>query len=165
MANFQEVENTVLDNNLKNRCIKKDYEGIHDRFLRDDVFRRRMIENNGDEKVCRAWDVLADEDHTYHLSEQEYFYCKNIWWLHSTKSGSNTLPLRNRSDFKHALSTSKRLHQEAGGEQIEPDSVLEVQTKEIGIEFLLYLVFGKIPGGLPENSKKKVKKDEANKGL
>ena len=36
---------------------------------------------------------------------------------------------------------------------------------EIGIEFLLYLVFGKIPGGLPENSKKKVKKDEATRNL
>ena len=49
------------------------YEGIHDRFLRDDVFRRRMIENNRDEKVCRAWDVFADEDHTYHMSQEEYF--------------------------------------------------------------------------------------------
>ena len=29
-----------------------------------------MIENNRDEEVCRRWDVLADEDHTYHLSER-----------------------------------------------------------------------------------------------
>ena len=63
-----------LANNLKKRCKKKDSEGIHDRFLRDDVFRRRMIENNRDEKVCRAWDVLADEDHTYHMSQEEHFY-------------------------------------------------------------------------------------------
>ena len=33
-----------------------------------------MIEHNRDEEVCRRWDVLADEDHTYHLSEEEYFY-------------------------------------------------------------------------------------------
>ena len=32
--------------------------------------------NNRDEDVCRARDVLADEDHTYHLSESEYF---NYW--------------------------------------------------------------------------------------
>ena len=63
-----------LANNLKKRCKKKDYEGIHDGFLRDDIFRRRIIENNRDEKVCRAWDVLADEDHTYHMSQEEYFY-------------------------------------------------------------------------------------------
>ena len=64
----------------------------------------------------RAWDVLADEDHTYHLSEKEYFYYKNKWWLHSNKSCSDTLPLRKRSDFKQALSTLERLHQEAGEE-------------------------------------------------
>ena len=47
--------------------------GIHDRFLLDHAFRVRMIENNRDEEVCRRWDVLADEDHTYR-SEEEYFY-------------------------------------------------------------------------------------------
>ena len=79
-----------------------------------------MIENNRDEEVCRRWDVLADEDHTYHLSEEEYFYYKNKWWLHLNKSGSDTLPLRKSSDFKQALSTSERLHQEAGEEQLAP---------------------------------------------
>ena len=49
---------------------KKDYKGIHDRFLSDHDFRARMIENNRDEEVCRAWDVLADEDHTSYLSEK-----------------------------------------------------------------------------------------------
>ena len=88
--------------------------------MRDDVFRRRMIENNRDEKVCRAWDVLADEDHTYHLSEKDYFYYRNNWWLHLNKSGNDTEPLRKRSDFKQSFSTLKRLHQEAGGEHIEP---------------------------------------------
>ena len=27
--------------------------------------------NNRDEEVCRAWDVLAEEDHTNHKSEEE----------------------------------------------------------------------------------------------
>ena len=39
----------------------------------------------------------------YHLSEIEYFYYKNKGWLHPKKSGSNTLPLRNRSDFNRCL--------------------------------------------------------------
>ena len=34
-----------LANNLKKRCKKRDYKGINDRFLRDHVFRERMIEN------------------------------------------------------------------------------------------------------------------------
>ena len=106
-----------LANNLKKRCIKSDYKGIHDRFLRGHVFRGRMIENNRDEEVCRAWDVLADEDHTYHhMSEEEYFHYKNNWWISLNKSGNDTQPLRKHSDFKQALSTLKRLHQEAGGD-------------------------------------------------
>ena len=109
-----------LANNLQKRCIKRDYKGIHDRFLRDHIFRGRMIENSRDEEVCRAWDVLADEDHTYHVSEEEYFYHKNNWWISLNKSGNDTQPLRKRSDFKQALSTLKRLHQEAGGDQLEP---------------------------------------------
>ena len=38
----------------------------------------------------------------------------------SNKSGSDTLPLRNRSDFKQALSTLERLHHEAGEEPYVP---------------------------------------------
>ena len=79
-------------------------------------FRIRMIENHRDEEVCRRWDALADEDHTHHLTVQEYFHYKNKWWLHSNKQGSNTMPLRHRSDSKQALSTLQRLQQEAGEE-------------------------------------------------
>ena len=119
MGNSQETE-YHLANNVKRRCIKRDYQGIHDRFLRDHVFRGRMIENSPDEEVCQAWDVLADEDQTCHMSQEESFYNMNNWWLHLNKSGNDTQPLRKRSDFKQALSTLERLHQEPGGEQIEP---------------------------------------------
>ena len=54
--------------------------------------------------------------------------------------GSDTLPLRKRSDFKEALSTSERLHQEAGEEPIRAHSFLEEQTMAVGIEFVLYMV-------------------------
>ena len=33
---------------------KEGFKGIHDRFLRDHVFRERMVENQRDEEVCRA---------------------------------------------------------------------------------------------------------------
>ena len=78
-----------------------------------------MIEHHRDEEVCRRWDALADEDHTHHLTVQEYFHYKNKWWLHSNKQGSNTMPLRHRSDFKQALSALQRL-QEAGEEPYVP---------------------------------------------
>ena len=79
-----------------------------------------MIEHHRDEEFCRRWSALADEDHTHHLTEQEYFHYKNRWWFNSNKQGSNTMPLRNRSDFKHALSTLQRLQQEAGGGPLVP---------------------------------------------
>ena len=80
-----------LANQLKKKCKKRDFQGIHDRFLRDQEFRIRMFENHRDEDLCRRWDALADEDHTHHLTAQEYFHDKNKWWLHSNKQGSNTM--------------------------------------------------------------------------
>ena len=59
-------------NQLKKRCKKKYFQEIHDRFIRDPEFRSRMIENHRDEVLCRRWDALADEDHTHHLTTQEY---------------------------------------------------------------------------------------------
>ena len=71
--------------NLKKRCEKRDFKGIHDRFLRDHVFRERMIQHSRDEEVCRAWDVLADQDHTYRMSEAEYFQYRQNWWISLNK--------------------------------------------------------------------------------
>ena len=69
---------------MKKKFKKRDFQGIHDRVTRDHEFRIRMIERHRDEEVCRRWDALADEDHTHHLTEQEFYY-KNKWWLHSNK--------------------------------------------------------------------------------
>ena len=107
-------------NQLKKRCKKKYFQGIHDRFIRDPEFRNRMIENHRDEELSRRWDALADEDHTHHLTEQEYCHYKNKWWPHSNEQGSNTMPLRHRSGFKQELSTLQRLQQEAGEEPHVP---------------------------------------------
>ena len=38
-------------NQLKKKCTKKFFQGIHDRFIRDETFRNRMIENGRDEDV------------------------------------------------------------------------------------------------------------------
>ena len=59
-------------NQLKKRCKKNFFQGIHDRFIRDPEFRNRMIENHRDEELCRQWDALADEDHIHHLTSQEH---------------------------------------------------------------------------------------------
>ena len=41
------------------------------------------------------------------------------WWISLNKLGNDTQPLK-RSDFNQALFTLKRVHQEAGGHQLEP---------------------------------------------
>ena len=112
-----------------------------------------MIENNRDEDVCRAWDVLAEQDHTYRMSESEYFHNRQNWWISLNKSGNNTQPVRKRSDFNQALSTLNRLHQEAGGQQLRP---MPYCTKN-GSRHRVLLPpggNGENPGGLPKNSKK-----------
>ena len=115
-----ENEEYYLAHNLKKRCIKRDFTGIHDRFLRDHIFRERMLENNRDEDVCRKCDDLAEEDHAYRMSESEYFHYRQNWWISLSESGNTTEPMRKRSDFNQALSTLNRLHREAKGRQLRP---------------------------------------------
>ena len=74
-----------------------------------------MIENGRDEDACRLMDALADEDHTHHLTPQEYYHYKGNWWLTSNKTGSNTVPVEHRLDFKQALSTLEQLKQKEEG--------------------------------------------------
>ena len=96
----------------KKKCKKKHYQGIHDRFLRDDKFRRNMIEICRTEDLCRQMDDLADEDHTHHLTPEEVDNYKSNWWIRSNKIGSDTMPIRHRSDFEHALSILRQLKEQ-----------------------------------------------------
>ena len=94
---------------LKKKCKKKYYQGIHDRFIRDDKFRRNMIEMGRTEDICRQMDDLADNDHTHHFTPQKYYCYRSNWWLRSNKTGSDTMPIRHRPDFKQTLSTLRQL--------------------------------------------------------
>ena len=105
--------------NLTKRCIKRCYQGIHDRFLIDAEFRASQLEHDRDEEVCIKMDNLADKIFSHYMTASEYFRYKQSWWISLNKSG-NTGPLRNRSDFNEALSTLNRLHQESGERQLRP---------------------------------------------
>ena len=78
-----------IANQLKKKCKKRFFQGVHDRFIRDEQFRNRMIENDRDEDVCRQMDALADENHAHHMTPQEYYYYKSNLWLRSNKTGSD----------------------------------------------------------------------------
>ena len=98
-----------IAHSLKKKCKKKYFQGIHDRFIRDEKFRKNMIDNGRTEEICRQMDDLADEDHTHHLTPQKVDNYKSNWWIRSNKIGSDTMPIRHRSDFKQALSTLRQL--------------------------------------------------------
>ena len=98
-----------IANSLKKKCKKKFYLGIHDRFIRDEKFRKNMFDTGRTEEMCRKMDELADEDHTHHLTPEEIRDYRGNWWIRSNKVGSVTMPVRHRPDFKQALSTLRHL--------------------------------------------------------
>ena len=85
---------------------------IHDRFIRDARFRKTMIELGRTEEVIQEMDKLGNEDYTHIATEEELNVFRSNWWIHSNFVGSDTMPIRHRSDFKEALSTLRRLKNE-----------------------------------------------------
>ena len=83
-----------IANSLKKKCKKKCYLGIHDRFIRDEKFRKNFIDNGRTEESCRQMDDFADEDHTHHLTPEETEDYRVNWWIRSNKIGSDTMPIR-----------------------------------------------------------------------
>ena len=54
-----------IAHNLRKRCIKRNFEGIHDRFLKDPVFRESQLEHDRTEEVCVQMDKDAQKDFTF----------------------------------------------------------------------------------------------------
>ena len=119
----QSLQRDLQQNNAYNpfreRCIKRNFQGIHHRFVNDPEFRASQLEHDPNEEVCIKMDELAHKDFRRHMTQAEYFrYTKN-WWISLNNSGSSG-PLRDRSDFNDALSTLHHLHQESGERQLRP---------------------------------------------
>ena len=74
-----------IANSLKKKCKKKNFLGIHDRFIRDEKFRKNMFDTGRTEEICRQMDDLADEDHTHHLTPEEIRDYRVNWWIRSNK--------------------------------------------------------------------------------
>ena len=96
-------------NQLQKRCRKKQYENIHDRFIRDTWFRKTMIELGRSDEVILEMDRLASEDHSHIATEEDIDVYRGNWWIRSNLVDSDTMPIRHRPDFKKALSTLHRL--------------------------------------------------------
>ena len=108
------------------RCLKKKFEGIHDRFLKDSTYRDSQLKIGWTEETCRAMDKLAQEDHSYcPLPEEFDRYGKN-WYITLNKSGRYS-PMKLRSDFPKAFIILHRLHRESGEERPEPIHLYQYQ--------------------------------------
>ena len=98
-----------------------------------------MIENHRDEVLCRRWDALADEDHTHHLTSQEYSLYKSKWWLHS-----NVPILCHLISNKHCPPW-QRLNKKQKEPYKGPRTLTEINS---GHKVLLHGGIGKVLGGL-----------------
>ena len=98
--------------NAWKRCCKRvdsqgeHFKGIHDRFLRDQVYRKSQLAIGWTEQKCIEMDELAKQNHTYHLSTEEFKRYQGQWYLTLNKSVKNG-PMRLRPDFRAAVSVKK----------------------------------------------------------
>ena len=107
----EQKEYQIALNAWKKCCKKVDSQGghftrIHDRFLRDPVYRESQLSIGWTEQKCKEMDELAKEDHTYHLTPEEFKRYQGQWYLTLNKSGKNG-PMKLRSDFRAAVSIKK----------------------------------------------------------
>ena len=58
--------------NVRRRCIKKKFEGIHDRFQKDLVYLDSYLRIGWNEEKCTEMDELAQKDFTYRPSIEEF---------------------------------------------------------------------------------------------
>ena len=113
--------------NAWKRCCKRvdsqggHFTGIHDRFLRDSVYRESQPAICWTEQKCLEMDELAKQNPTYHLSTEEFKRYQGQWYLILSKSGKNG-SMRLRPVFRAAVSLKNRLHRESGEEIAEPIS-------------------------------------------
>ena len=116
----------LVVHNARKRCIKKNFDGIHDRFQRGSTYRDSQLKIGWIEETCIAMDKLAQENHSYCPSSEEYERQKKNWYITLNKSGRNA-PMKLRSDFREALTNMQRLHRESGQERPEPIPLYQYQ--------------------------------------
>ena len=108
-----------MAHNARWRCLKKKFDGIYDRFQRDPENRDSQLKIGWTEEKCIEMDKLAQEDHSYCPSSEEYESYRKNWKISLNKSGRNA-PMKLRSDFREAVTIMNRLHRESGEERPEP---------------------------------------------
>ena len=121
-----EAQRDFIAHNLRKRCSKKNFEGIHDRCQRDFKFRDSQLRIDRTEEICIQMDEVAQKDFTYRMSSEEYLRYKKTWSISLNTSGRNA-PMKLRSDFSEALTKMHRLQREFGEERLPPTPFWQYQ--------------------------------------
>ena len=58
--------------NAQRSCTRKKFDGVHDRFQRDSVYRDSQLKFGWTEEKCIEMDKMAQENHSYCPSSEEY---------------------------------------------------------------------------------------------
>ena len=106
----------------RKRCIKKGFQGIHDRFQKDLRFRDSQLKVDRTEAKCIEMDELAQKEFTYRPAPEEYERYKKTWSISLNTSGRNA-PMKLRSDFSEALTKMHRLHRESDSHRFLSTSI------------------------------------------
>ena len=72
----KEQRDHFVAHNLRRRCQKSGFQGIHDRFLKDPIFRESQLEHDRTEEVCIQMDEIAQKDFSHHMTQAEYIRYK-----------------------------------------------------------------------------------------
>ena len=109
----------VRDAARKSTLKGEHFEGIHDRFFRDPVYRESQLAIGWTEQKCKEWDELARETiHIVSLQRKRKRH-QGQWYLTLNKPGKNG-PRKFRSDFRAAVLMKNRLHHESEEQVEEP---------------------------------------------
>ena len=126
---------------LRKRCIKKKFQGIHDRLQKDLRCRDSQLRIDRTEEICIHMhpDGRGGEDFTYRMSSDEYMRYKKNWWISLNTSGLNA-PMKLRSDFSETLTKLHRLHRESGEDRLATDSLLAVSEMASVVFFIQHIM-------------------------
>ena len=78
----------------RKRCIRKNFDGIHDRFQRDPVSRDSQLKIGWTEEKCITMDKLAQEDHSYCPSYEENERYRKNWTEQIRQKCTDETPIR-----------------------------------------------------------------------
>ena len=86
-GNFQKTKNIIKPIIWKRDASKRQFKGIHDRFLRDHVFRERMHPEQSRWRCLSCIGTFLQNKITpIRMSESEYFHYRQNWWITLNKS-------------------------------------------------------------------------------